>query len=447
MYKYHILHYTFGLPPKATGGLPLYVRDLSDAQKDAGYKVSILLPKQKLHGKDKISRKGKIYYLENSLPVSSIFGMQDPLEFMQPYSKKVINDFLNDLVPDILHVHTLMGLPKEFLEVAKSKGIRIVYTTHDYYGLCLKCNFVNSKGHPCEENNPNQCAQCNLSNGINKHTAYLINSTMYKNLKQNKLVYKLKTKCRDNMVDKGAEIDISKITPSEKHIQNYNELLHYYKTMFALIDMFHYNSKLTRSIYKRFLPESHGEVVPITLASIQDHRNDRNIQNESIFTIGYIGRKEPYKGIGLLMRAIEKLNQCNIDYKCLLYGDDFTKYDLSCNGKVKNMGIYKQNEIKQVFGSIDLLVVPSIWKETYGFIVLEALSYGVPVLVSENVGSQDLIKNKKYIFKIDADDLFNHLKYFIQNRDVLNKEYDINTLFVFSMLEHVKEINKHIYEA
>lgn len=53
----NILHYSFGLPPKATGGLPLYVKDLSDAQKQLGYKVNILLPKQQLHGKDKITKK------------------------------------------------------------------------------------------------------------------------------------------------------------------------------------------------------------------------------------------------------------------------------------------------------------------------------------------------------------------------------------------------------
>lgn len=37
MNNLNILHYTFGLPPKATGGLPLYVKDLSESQKSGPY--------------------------------------------------------------------------------------------------------------------------------------------------------------------------------------------------------------------------------------------------------------------------------------------------------------------------------------------------------------------------------------------------------------------------
>ena len=47
--------------------------------------------------------------------------------------------------------------------------------------------------------------------------------------------------------------------------------------------------------------------------------------------------------------------------------------------------------MQHVFDQIDLLVVPSIWQETFGFVVLEALSYGVPVVISENVGAKDIL--------------------------------------------------------
>ena len=96
--------------------------------------------------------------------------------------------------------------------------------------------------------------------------------------------------------------------------------------------------------------------MPITLASIQDHRSERNRTIGEILTIGYIGRKEPYKGIDLLIDALTKLHQENIKFECLLYGDDFSKYDLILDGQVKNMGTYKNSEIKSVFDSMDLLV-------------------------------------------------------------------------------------------
>ena len=38
--------------------------------------------------------------------------------------------------------------------------------------------------------------------------------------------------------------------------------------------------------------------------------------------------------------------------------------------------------------------MPSIWYETFGLVVLEALSYGVPVIVTKNVGAKDLLQGE-----------------------------------------------------
>ncbi|MFR1448939.1 MAG: glycosyltransferase [Beduini sp.] len=442
----NILHYSFGLPPKATGGLPLYVKDLSEAQKQAGYKISILLPKQQLHSRDIISKKGSIYYLENSLPIASIFGMKEPKDYMRAYSKTVIEKFLNELKPTVIHIHSFMGLPKEFLEVAKSKDIKLVYTTHDSYGLCLKCNFIDSTGSTCLQPNPEKCAKCNLSNGLSTRMSYLIGTDFYKAIKKNKFIHQLKSKYRDDKMQEGVITDVSEIDVSTDKINAYANLLKYYDLMFSMIDKFHFNSELTKETYIAYLPNIKGKVIPITLSSIQDHRNERNRTPGEILTIGYIGRKEPYKGIDLLIDALTKLHKENINFECLLYGDDFSKYDLLLNGKVKNMGIYENRQIKSVFDTMDLLVIPSIWKETFGFVGLEALSYGVPVLMSENVGCKDLLINKDCIFKSNVFDLFNKLITIVNNKNLLSYDSQITTNNLFSIQYHVKKINKSIYD-
>lgn len=439
----NILHYSFGLPPKATGGLPLYVKDLSDAQKQLGYKVNILLPKQQLHGKDKITKKGNIYYLENSLPIASIFGMKEPNDYMRPYSKLVIDKFLNELKPTVIHIHSFMGLPKEFLEVAKSKNIKLVYTTHDYYGLCLKCNFIDYAGIVCSKSNPDKCAKCNLSNGLSTKMSYLIGTDFYKVIKKNKFIHQLKSKYRDDKVQEGLTTNISEIDVSSNQINAYADLLKYYNLMFSMIDNFHFNSELTKETYVSYLPNIKGAVLSITLSSIQDHRNERNRKPSEIITIGYIGRKEPYKGVDLLIDSLTKLHQENINFECLLYGDDFSKYDSLLNGKVKNMGTYKNSDIKLVFDSMDLLVLPSIWKETFGFVVLEALSYDVPVIVSENVGAKDLINDKEYIFNIEnQNELFEFLSHIVNNQNSLSKYKNslVVNQDVFNILAHTKKI-------
>lgn len=39
----------------------------------------------------------------------------------------------------------------------------------------------------------------------------------------------------------------------------------------------------------------------------------------------------------------------------------------------------------------DVVITPSVWYETFGYTVLEALSYGVPVIISDHVGAKDII--------------------------------------------------------
>ena len=52
---------------------------------------------------------------------------------------------------------------------------------------------------------------------------------------------------------------------------------------------------------------------------------------------------------------------------------------------------YSYTDLERIFDETDVLVAPSIWYETFGFTVLEALSYGVPVIISGNVGAKDIL--------------------------------------------------------
>lgn len=54
-------------------------------------------------------------------------------------------------------------------------------------------------------------------------------------------------------------------------------------------------------------------------------------------------------------------------------------------------GRYTYADLETIFDNTDLVIVPSVWQETFGYIVLEALSCGVPVLLSGNVGAKDIL--------------------------------------------------------
>lgn len=58
---------------------------------------------------------------------------------------------------------------------------------------------------------------------------------------------------------------------------------------------------------------------------------------------------------------------------------------------IKSNQRYSYGELENIFDKTDVLVVPSIWYETFGYTVLEALSYGVPVIISDTVGAKNIL--------------------------------------------------------
>ena len=67
----------------------------------------------------------------------------------------------------------------------------------------------------------------------------------------------------------------------------------------------------------------------------------------------------------------------------------FTPTEMSPYIKVHERYSYK--DLREIFDETDVLVAPSIWHETFGFTVLEALSYGVPAVISGTVGAKDIL--------------------------------------------------------
>lgn len=159
----NIVHYILGFPPHRTGGLTKYAIDLVEAEKELGHNVSIIYPgnfsltSKKSHLRKE--RKG-VYMLTNGMPIPLMYGISDPSLFMEKREITGFVDLIAEVKPDVFHVHTLMGLPIELLVLMKSVGVRIVYTSHDYFGLCPKVNFINNKGEVCEGASKEKCLEC-----------------------------------------------------------------------------------------------------------------------------------------------------------------------------------------------------------------------------------------------------------------------------------------------
>ncbi|MFP7412677.1 glycosyltransferase [Priestia filamentosa] len=447
-----ILHYTLGLPPYRSGGLTKYSLDLMKEQCKNGEEVYLLYPgKMNISSHTKIKKnknQGRIAVFEliNPLPVSLLGGVSKPTLFTKKLGNSdVYKEFLDSVGPDVIHIHTLMGIHKEFFEVAKSKNIKVIFTSHDYYPLCPKVNLIDTKGNPCEDfDNGNKCIKCNI-NAYSPALIYFMQSYLYRNLKSSRLMKKLrksKKQKMDNIKEEHVDIDVPN-TKGNKLATEFIDLRNYYISILDMVDEIHFNSEVAKEEYERHL-KTDNKVLPVTHSSIKDNRRLKKYSENQPLQIGFLGPLERYKGFPLLRESLLRLlSQSQNNWHLHLYGNDRV---VDCEGFGNHFtfhGRYEHSELKNIFSKIDVLVIPSIWKETFGFIGLEALSHGVPSIVSSTVGFKDIIKHNETGVIVQSDNI-KELVAVIDEMIVNRKKLQLLNKNICS-LQFENTINLHAY--
>lgn len=300
-----ILHYSLGFPPYRTGGLTKFNYDLMLEQAKEGNDVALLWPGEIkiLNHKTSIRKDSSVNGIEsfeiiNPIPVPYDEGIEDTKSFMDWGDKLVYSDFLHNLKPDVIHIHTLMGLHKNFLIAAKEQGIRLVFTTHDFFPICPKVTMYRN-GDVCTTiNDCSYCPLCNVT-ALSSMKMQILQSPSYRKLKDSRIVKKIRKAQRDDYLSEN-------IKPSNNPTRNdfdYKRLREHYKSMLKLMDFIHYNSKLTKRIYDKYLGCFPGQVIPITHADISDHRKIKKFDHSTL-CLTYLGPAGGAKGFFALRRYL-----------------------------------------------------------------------------------------------------------------------------------------------
>jgi len=124
----------------------------------------------------------------------------------------------------------------------------------------------------------------------------------------------------------------------------------------------------------------------------RDYFRRKAAKQDDIFRIIYAGRLTPQKGVHYLISAFKELRLANTEL--LLFGQTPTnelkkwlhRQIKECPGIKLNHG-----DVRLAYEQASVLVHPSLNDNT-GSTILEALGYGIPVIVTENTGAKELIK-------------------------------------------------------
>ena len=134
-----------------------------------------------------------------------------------------------------------------------------------------------------------------------------------------------------------------------------------------------------------------------------------------------VKNKMSEKGLDLLIKAWKKIDSKNISLDICGYYEDSKYYKslkmLTKKLNIKNITFSKEvvgKEKKQKFIESDILILPSK-SENFGLVIAEAMSYGLPVIVSENT-PWEFIEEKKcgWIVKLNEKSIISTIK-FVKN--------------------------------
>jgi len=295
--------------------------------------------------------------------------------------KDKINTILNQFKPDIINTNNLSGFSVSIWELFKNKKIKIVHTLRDYYLICPKTTKY-KKGKTCTQT----CLECGLLSYLKKRASHKVDAV---------------------------------VGISEYILNKHNE------------HGFFKNAKKSIQVNGFDLKNSISR--PIIFG---DHTQLR---------LGFIGQINKTKGIELLLQTLSHFNSYN-NWELHVAGkiSESQKSKLNrfqLNEKLKFTGYIEQ---KHFFDKINVLIVPSIWEEPFGRVVLEGLINGKVVLASNKGGLKELLKNNtQFIFEPNEKELKKLIGAILNKPTKLNLFKHENTFInQFSLTKSAKEYQK-----
>ena len=161
------------------------------------------------------------------------------------------------------------------------------------------------------------------------------------------------------------------------------------------------SSFVKRSLLAKGIPEAKISTVPDAVTRILHPA----AKMDNIFRVIAVGRIELRKGIQYLLQAFHELRLPNAEL--LLVGGPQPEFAALLNkysGSYRLTGRVSDTELARWYTQSSVFVLPSV-EDGWGHVTLEAMSSGLPVIVSANAGSADAVEHGKSGFVVPARDV------------------------------------------
>lgn len=259
-----------------------------------------------------------------------------------PRFTTAIEGVVSRLGISVAHIHAIQSVGVGIISLLKARGIPVVTTVHDCWWLCERMFMIDSRGRYCH---------------------------------QQKIDLRI---CRHCVID----VDKAK-SRSER-----------LKKALNTCDLLLFPSEFQKSLYlandtpeHKCLVNKNGILPPQPDYARRRHES----RMDNVIRFGFVGGPGDIKGAPLIRRALSEIKHSN--YQLLVVDGARNRgltwassFNWSLSGEIKLIPPYNRETMDTFFASIDVLLFPSQWKESFGLTVREAISRGIWVIATDSGG-------------------------------------------------------------
>ena len=375
--------------PDIIGGAEISVQKLAEGLTENGIEVVILCNGEKdsievINGikiiRKKFNNIFSFFQYRKSKGLKKI--LYKVLDYYNIFNTDTIKKVLIYEKPDIIHTNNLFGISPVLWKLAKKQNIPIIHTLRDYFQLCPKANLMKKNSISCEK--------C--------HIICRLYRMGYKKCSRNVDYVTAPSLCTLNKFLK--EDYFSK---SQK------------KIIYNAVD---YNMQEVIEIYNRKI---------------------ESIKNKKEINLVYIGGLYEHKGIKWLLETFTNIDNRNIVLNIAGKGDlvEYIKQIETKDKRVKYHGFLNENNLNNLLLKNDFLIIPSLWEEPFGRVILDAYKSCIPVIGSNIGGIPELIIDGQTGLLVKAGDC----RELAQKIELLEKNREISIKMYSYILDMLKNFN------
>jgi glycosyltransferase involved in cell wall biosynthesis len=410
-----VLHVGYGFRPWRHGGLIFYAEDLMEAQAAGGHEVSYFFSGRRypVGPRDRLRRWSRRGVAMREVVSSSLrFGGEDgtltpETDLDHAPSEALFEQVLDELAPEVVHIQELIGLPSSFIDLAGARAIPTVMTLQDYLPLCPVLKLYDVDGRLCLRHDVGaQCARC--SAGAPEGDRELVNETIRHDVRRALPEPAARTVLRGIGLAGTASRRLAAVRrdgadgspdPEPASPAAYQRRRDVNVERLSRLDAAVAQSHRLAEIYAGLgVDASRLRVMQLTLRHIE-RIAPKTIDDppSPVRLVTLNGCASVQKGKEVVIGALEQLDRQGLADRFTLtvygYVTEETLARLRRFPNVDYAGYYEPQELEQTLEPYDVGILPSIWEEAYGYVGVEMLAKGIPVIGNARGGIVDYVRD------------------------------------------------------